>query len=93
MGTNVTPREPSQEDVSRAFEMFKKRIDIERDTKRLSEDSFKRWAVEQMRDICEKLGLIYESVMVFFSDIKSAAREGWQAGVAKARAKRLYLKG
>ena len=93
MNTNVVPREPNQEDLGRLYEILEARAKSMQEIKTMSEVSLKKWFIEQIRDICEKMGLIYESVIVFWDDVQAAAKEGWNAGRKKAQQKRLYPKG
>ncbi len=93
MNTNAVSRDPDQTDLGRLFDILEARTKAIKETKHISEASFRAWLIIQIRDICEKLGLIFEKVIGFFSDIKFAAKEGWQAGRAKARTRRNYRKG
>lgn len=51
----------------------------------LSEDSFRFWLLETIRDIASKMGLVVNGLKEFVFDFSYAAKTGWHEGAEMAR--------
>ena len=87
MSTTVIPHEPSKEEMNDFLAELMQRTRSVQKRGKLSDESFREFVFDAMRDIGKSMGLILESVIVILGDMGYSFVEGFKEGVAEARSK------
>lgn len=86
----ITPGDPEFADIEARFRSFLTTVESDKSVReQLAEDSFRQFCASILARIAEAMGFALQNTLEIVRDMDWAFREGWNAGVERARARRL----